>query len=178
MASHDIISDTTNIIMFLWLFAWPWHERIGDCVYSGTSGSSAQAEQPTGRSHTSYMQQLISLISMTLSSMWSAVFDSLSWLQQGQVLSPLRGSGKSQVQIQAGQRMDWEQPWGEGLAGAGWPEAQHDLATCTCSLKDQQYPELHQKKCDQQGKGGESPPLLCSGETSPRVLCSALGAPA
>jgi len=32
------------------------------------------------------------------------------------------------------------------------------------------YPGLHQEKCDQQGEGGESAPLLCSPETSPAVL--------
>ena len=38
-----------------------------------------------------------------------------------------------QAQIQAGRRMDCEQPWGEGLGGASWWEAQHDPAMCACS---------------------------------------------
>ncbi|GAB0185617.1 cAMP-dependent protein kinase inhibitor alpha [Grus japonensis] len=57
-------------------------------------------------------------------------------------------------------------------------EAQHESARCTCSLESQLYPGLHQKKCDQQVEGGDSRPLLYSGETPPGVLCPALGAPA
>lgn len=36
---------------------------------------------------------------------------------------------------------------------------------CTYSSESQLYPGLHQKKCDQQDKGGERP--LCSCETPP-----------
>ena len=59
----------------------------------------------------------------------------------------------------------WEQIWGQGLGGVGWQEAQHDPAMCVCSPESQPYPGLHQKKCDQQVEGGDSPPLLCSHET-------------
>jgi len=38
------------------------------------------------------------------------------------------------------------------------------------SPESQLFLELHQKKCSQQGKGGDPAPLLCSGETSPGVL--------
>ena len=68
------------------------------------------------------------------------------------------------------QRMDWEQPWGEGLGGAGWWEAQHNLSVWACRPEDQQYPGLHQKQCGQQVRGGDSASLPCSGETSPEVL--------
>lgn len=44
-----------------------------------------------------------------------------------------------------------------------------------CSPEGQPYPGLHQKKRDQQDKGGDYPPLLCSFKTLSGVLCSALG---
>ena len=45
---------------------------------------------------------------------------------------------------------------------------------CACSSQGQPCPGLHQKKGGQQVKGGDSAPLLCSSETSPRLLCPAL----
>ncbi|GAB0175815.1 hypothetical protein GRJ2_000046700 [Grus japonensis] len=59
----------------------------------------------------------------------------------------------------------------------GGQEAQHDLVTCACSPESQPCPGLHQKKRDQQVEGGDSAPLLHSGETPPGVLCPALGSP-
>ena len=41
---------------------------------------------------------------------------------------------------------------------------------CTLSPESQLCPGLHQKKCDQQVKGGDPAPLLCAGETSLGVL--------
>jgi len=45
---------------------------------------------------------------------------------------------------------------------------------CTCSPEGQPYPGLHQEKRGQQVEGSGSAPLLCSGETSPGVLRSAV----
>ncbi|PKU42858.1 rna-directed dna polymerase from mobile element jockey-like [Limosa lapponica baueri] len=42
------------------------------------------------------------------------------------------------------------------------------------SPESQGHPGLHQKKCGQQVKGGDSAPLLYSDETPPGVLCPAL----
>jgi len=49
---------------------------------------------------------------------------------------------------------------------------------CARSPEGQPYPGLHQKKRGQQVKGGDSSTLLCSGETPPGVLHSALETPA
>ena len=49
-------------------------------------------------------------------------------------------------------------------------KVQHEPAMRACSPESQLYPGLHQEKCDQQVKGGDSAPLLCSRETSPGVL--------
>jgi len=45
---------------------------------------------------------------------------------------------------------------------------------CTRSPEGQMYPGLRQEKSGQQVGRGDSATLLCSGETSPEVLCSAL----
>ena len=52
----------------------------------------------------------------------------------------------------------------------GW-QAGNKPAVCTHSPESQPYPGLHQKKCGQQGEGGDPASLLCAGETSPGVLC-------
>jgi len=49
---------------------------------------------------------------------------------------------------------------------------------CTRSAEGQPCPGLHQGKCGQEVEGDNSAPLLCSGETSPGVLCPALEPPA
>jgi len=45
---------------------------------------------------------------------------------------------------------------------------------CAHSPEGQAYPGLYQKQHDQQGEGGDSAPLLRSGETPPGVLHPAL----
>ncbi|PKU35600.1 proteinase-activated receptor 2 [Limosa lapponica baueri] len=82
--------------------------------------------------------------------------------------------------------LGWGKPWyqyrlrEEGIESS---PAKKDLAVlveeklamrcwtiCTRSPEGQPYPGLHQKKHGQQVEGGDFAPLLCSGETSPRVL--------
>ncbi|KAF4796565.1 hypothetical protein TURU_082827 [Turdus rufiventris] len=49
------------------------------------------------------------------------------------------------------------------------------MAMCTCSPESQLCPGLNQRQCGQKGQGGDSAPLLCSGESPPAVLHPALG---
>ncbi|KAK4805526.1 hypothetical protein QYF61_004466 [Mycteria americana] len=49
-------------------------------------------------------------------------------------------------------------------------KAGHEPRTCARSPQGQLYPGLHPKKRGQQVEGGDSAPLLCSGETPPGVL--------
>jgi len=89
---------------------------------------------------------------------------------QGQVQSPAPRLEQSQAQIQARQRMAWEQPWGEGFGDVSWWKTQHELAMCSCSPEGQLYPELNQEKHDQQDEESDSAALLCSQKIPPRVL--------
>lgn len=93
-------------------------------------------------------------------------------VQTGQVQGPPYGYRQSQAQIQVGWRMDWKQPWAEGIGGIVWQEAWHDHTSCAHRPESQPYPRLHQKKHGQQVKRGNS----C--EAPPRVSNPALGTPA
>jgi len=64
--------------------------------------------------------------------------------------------------IQTGRLMDWEQSCGERLWDIGGRKIQPEPAICNCSPENQSYPGLHTKKCDQQVKREDFPPLLCS----------------
>ena len=69
---------------------------------------------------------------------------------------------------------DWEQPCWERLGGTGGWKAGHEPPMCTHSPEGQPYPGLHQEKLGQQVEGGDSAPLLHTGETPPGVLCPVL----
>ena len=66
------------------------------------------------------------------------------------------------------------QPCWEELGGTDRRKAGHEPAMCAGSPEGQPCPGLHQEKRGQQVERGDSAPLLCSGETSPAVLRSAL----
>ena len=84
---------------------------------------------------------------------------------------------QSQAQMQVGQRMAWEQLWGEGFGSADWWEIQHELAVCTYSPEKPTISWVASREVWQQVKGGDSAPLLCSCETPPGVLCPILEPP-
>ena len=48
---------------------------------------------------------------------------------------------------------------------------EHELDMSPCSSESQPYHGLHQKQRSQQEEEGDPAPLLCTGETSPGVLC-------
>ncbi|CAM9867283.1 unnamed protein product, partial [Bubo scandiacus] len=98
-------------------------------------------------------------------------------VQQGQGQGPAHGLGQSQAQTQAGRGGDGEQPQGEGPGGiSGWKT---DCEPAMCARSPESHPcaGLHPEQCEQQGEGGDSPPLLRSRETPPAVLGPVLGAP-
>ena len=49
---------------------------------------------------------------------------------------------------------------------------------CACSPEGQKYPGLHQKRSNQQSKGGDHPTLFCPCEASSGEMHSGLGPPA
>ena len=73
--------------------------------------------------------------------------------------------------------MAWEQSWGEGFGSIGWWKTQHEPAMCACSPEGQQYPGLHQEKCDQQVKGGRwfCPSTLHSWDPTWSTVSSCVG---
>ena len=108
---------------------------------------------------------------------WTSWRSGPVWTSWGSTM-PSAGSSTWVVQIpvpiQAGGWRDWEQPCKEGFVGTDGRKAGHEPAMCARSAEGQFYPGLHQKKCNQEAKGGDSAPLLHSGETLPGVLHPAL----
>lgn len=92
------------------------------------------------------------------SSLYSSVI-LLNKVQQGQVHGVAVMSVQSYTCVQTG-IIHWEQIYRVGLECSGGWKAGHESAVCTCSSEDQEYPELHQKRCAQQDR--EVVVLLCS----------------
>ncbi|KAK4832265.1 hypothetical protein QYF61_021664 [Mycteria americana] len=78
--------------------------------------------------------------------------------------------------------LGWGNPQYCGLRAAlqrrivdiGRRKAGYKPEMCACSPESQPYSGLHRKQCGKQVEGGDSAPLLCSGETPPGVLHPAL----
>jgi len=66
--------------------------------------------------------------------------------------------------------MDSEQPCGEALGDTGGRKNRKEPTMCVCTPESLAYPGLHHKQRGQQVEGGNSAPLLRSGETLPGVL--------
>lgn len=86
------------------------------------------------------------------------------------------GSGKPLAARQPGGWGNWEWLCGEGLGGAGGWEDGYELAMSSQRPVSQPQAGLHQEKCGQQAKGGDSHSLLHSCDTTPAVLHSDSGA--
>ncbi|GAB0192563.1 hypothetical protein GRJ2_001721600 [Grus japonensis] len=68
-------------------------------------------------------------------------------------------------------------PEEKDFGSVGGQEAQHEPAMCAHSPESQPCPGLHPQQRDQQVEGGDSAPLLRSGEAPPGVLRPARGSP-
>ena len=83
------------------------------------------------------------------------------------------GQGNPQYQYRLGDEGIENSPVEKDLGVLVDEKLDIEPAMCSRNPESQPYPRLHQEKCGQQV---DSPPLLCSCETPPAVLCPALGA--
>ena len=79
-----------------------------------------------------------------------------------------RPSARSCTWVGATPAVNWEQSGREVLGGTGGWKAEHELT------EGKPYHGLHPQQCGQQVEGENSAPLLCSGETPPGLLRTAL----
>ncbi|GAB0202760.1 hypothetical protein GRJ2_002741600 [Grus japonensis] len=96
-------------------------------------------------------------------------------VQQGQVPGPALGSQQPQATLQAWGRVAGKLPGGKGPGGVGQQLTEHKPAAGPGSREGQQHPGLYLKWCGQQDQGSDRPPVLSTGEATPRVLGSVLG---
>jgi len=82
--------------------------------------------------------------------------------------------GSPQYHYRLGERGIESSPAEKDLGGTGGGKAGHEPSMCSRSPERQSYPGLHPQQCGQEGKGGDSGPLLRSAETPPAVLQPAL----
>ena len=74
------------------------------------------------------------------------------------------GWGNPENKYRLGREWIESSPEEKGLGGATWWEAQCAPTVCTHSPEGQPHPGLHPQQRGQQVEGGDSTPLLCSGE--------------
>ena len=86
-------------------------------------------------------------------------------IQQGQVQGAAPESEKSWVQT--GRKITWERSFERGPGDSVGRKAGHEPAECPCSLEDQLYPGLHQKRVTSRERKGIVP--LYSAFMSPHL---------
>ena len=154
---------------YLHIYSHSWeHEAGNQC------SEDLERQRPIGLT-LSYLESKV-----TWESIWTWQKDSCHckswsdlWLRQAQALGPSQphevqqmqvqglalGSQQPPLSVQAEGRKHRLQPrWKELGSTGGW-QSGHESAMCPHSPESQLYSELHQKKHDQQGRGGDPAPL-------------------